>query len=296
MKKLLAVLGSISLLTTSTISVVACESPGGKDEKVELKEFNKENVENFFKENRKFKYEGEFIFIDEPSDQEFKGKLPSQSFLEWIFTKTIINEMSKTINIDTVDFYKFYAEIDGNHYNANIDEGESLISGKNYDFKFSNLKIEDTKNNKDFNIKDLEFEFKQTNKVSEDKINNKQLENLTNYWLGGINSSKNNKINPVYANHAAFSSQLTKYLESGDIENAKVELEKGLDSLANSTYLSSTSTVIYEKYRFTSKVKDIKIMPNEAEKYIFAEVTGEATLVENQNVKSKFSANWGFYK
>ncbi|AXK50965.1 lipoprotein [Spiroplasma alleghenense] len=47
MKKLLAVLGSISLLASSTISVVACESPG-KEEKAELKEFNKENVKNFF--------------------------------------------------------------------------------------------------------------------------------------------------------------------------------------------------------------------------------------------------------
>lgn len=96
-------------------------------------------------------------------------------------------------------------------------------------------------------------------------------------------------MNPVYATHGNFS-KIAGILESGEIDSAKTQIKEAMDKLSNAKNLGGSNTTLYEKYKFTSEIKDIKILPNQTDKFIFAEVSGEATLVGDQSVKSKFSA------
>ncbi|AXK50964.1 hypothetical protein [Spiroplasma alleghenense] len=215
------------------------------------------------------------------------AEIGRQDILQSIFIKTVIKEMSKTIDTNTENFYSFRAEIDKNDYDTKIERGQTLISNKSYNFKYKNIKIMDAESNQEYEVSDLEFEFKQTNKVSEDKVKNKQLENLTNYWLGRINSKDKKNTDAVFASNGAFDS-VAAILESGDIDSAKVEIKKRIDKLSNPLKLGYSHSPIYEAYRFTSEIKEIKLLPNKTENFIFTEITGEVALVSTKMLICNF--------
>ncbi|AHI53570.1 hypothetical protein SSABA_v1c01580 [Spiroplasma sabaudiense Ar-1343] len=294
MKKLLSMIGSLSLLTTSTISVVSCGGPINPRPEEKL-EFNEENVEKFFTENKTFSYEGEFIFIDEPRDEEIKSKLPTMDFLNSLMRETIIKEMEKTLELETDCFYDVGLEINRADINNKFKNEKYLVSGKKYVFKYDKISIKNTKTDVRYVFEDFEFVFEQTNSIKQNNISEKNYEFFLNYWLGGVNSPKNHKFHWVNGGFGEFY-EVSILLAKNDLPEARNEIEKGINENSNPIFMSSSRTPIYEEYRFDSKVNDIKLLQYETEELYFVEVSGEAQFKNTNKTKADFSATWGFYK
>ncbi|AHI53574.1 hypothetical protein SSABA_v1c01620 [Spiroplasma sabaudiense Ar-1343] len=297
MKKMLSIVGSISLLTSSTISVVACQEPEKPEEKLE---FNEENVTNFFEENKEFTYEGDFIFISDPEgidNADFNVFNSTTDIIESLFVKKIVWEMSKTIDLNTNDFIQVVSILGTPSLKKSLGNDKYPKYDKNYVFTFDEVLIENTATDEKMVFNDFKFNFKQTNEIISDKVEEKEIENLFSYWLGGINSEPSERFNWAKANDASFH-EVADTLENGSLGDSKKEIKSGIEELSDGDRMGKTSrTPIFEKYRFTVEIEDIKLLPNKSEKLLFANISGVATFPNiNNGQKANFSGNWGFWK
>ncbi|AHI53571.1 hypothetical protein SSABA_v1c01590 [Spiroplasma sabaudiense Ar-1343] len=296
MKKILSIVGSISLLTSSTISVVACQERVKPEEKLE---FNKENVTNFFEENKEFTYEGDFIFISDPwemDNEDFDVFSSTTNIIECLFVKTIIKEMSKNIDLNTNDFIQVVSILGTPSLKKSLGPDKYPKYDKNYVFTFDEVLIENTTTDEKMVFNEFKFNFKQTNEIISDKVEEKEIENLFSYWLGGINSEPSERFNWAKANDASFH-EVADTLENGSLDDSKKEIKSGIEELSNSNWMGYVRTPIFEKYRFTVEIENVKLLPNKSEKLVFANISGVATFPNiNNGQKANFSGNWGFWK
>ncbi|AHI53575.1 hypothetical protein SSABA_v1c01630 [Spiroplasma sabaudiense Ar-1343] len=297
MKKILSILGSISLLTSSTISVVSCQEPVKPEEKLE---FNKENVSNFFEENKEFNYEGDFIFISDPEgidNADFNVFNSTTDIIESLFLKTVVREMSKTIDLGTQDFIWVESILGTPNLKKSLGTDKYPSYDKSYTFIFDEVLIENTATNERMVFNDFKFNFRQTNEIISDKVEEKEIENLFNYWLGGINSEPNDRFNWAKGGNGSFH-EVADTLENGSLDDSKKEIKSGIEKLSNREIIEGYSgTPIFEKYRFTVEIEDVKLLPNKSEKLVFANINGVATFPNiNNGQKANFSGNWAFWK
>ncbi|WP_338972717.1 lipoprotein [Spiroplasma endosymbiont of Panorpa germanica] len=294
MKKLLSILGSLSLLTTSTISVVSCGSP-----EVEKLELNIANVEEFFAENKEFTYEGDFIFIDEPTtnpDWDFNPERPSKDILNSLFIETILEEMSKTINLSDAKFY----DIDLSKTRESGLRG-NIKSGENHSFNYEPIIVKDADGTKITELDGLKFNFKQTNTIKEKSDNEKVMERFLKYWFGGINNDKNIRFKWVkgFVETTDSFKGVAEDLEKDNIRGAEERIRKDLNNMGNpyGTFMSSHHGPIYEFYKFKvwGDKLNVEVLENENDDWVFAKVSGRMDFI-NTVYTTDFSAIWGFPK
>ncbi|AHI53573.1 hypothetical protein SSABA_v1c01610 [Spiroplasma sabaudiense Ar-1343] len=296
MKKILSILGSISLLIASTISVVACQERVKPEEKLE---FNEENVNNFFEENKEFTYEGDFIFISDPEEvdnEDFDVIVSTAEIIEYLFIRTVIKEMSKTINPEKDDFILIQSNLWTSNLKKSLGDDKYPNYDKSYVFAFDEVLIENTTTNEKMIFKDFTFNFRQTNEIISDKVGEEEIKNLFSYWLGGINSEPDDRFNWTLANDCSFSG-IAETLENGFLDDSKNKIKSGIEELSNGYRMGGIKTPVFEKYRFTVEIEDVKLLPNKSEKLVFANISGVATFPNiNNGQKANFSGNWGFVK
>ncbi|AHI53572.1 hypothetical protein SSABA_v1c01600 [Spiroplasma sabaudiense Ar-1343] len=297
MKKILSILGSTSMLIASTISVVACQELVKPEEKLE---FNEENVSNFFEENKEFTYEGDFIFISDPKGlgtEDFNVFNSTNDIIECLFIKKIVWEMSKTIDLGTKDFIWVDSTLGTPNLKKSLGTDKYPSYDKSYTFIFDEVLIENTATNERMVFYDFKFNFRQTNEIISDKVGGEEIKNLFNFWLGGINTEPNDRFNWARGNDASFH-EVADTLENGSMENSKKEIKSGIEKLSNRKIVEGNSrTPVFEEYRFTVEIEDVKSLPNKSTKFVFANISGVATFPNiNNGQKANFSGNWGFWK
>ncbi|ALD66197.1 lipoprotein [Spiroplasma cantharicola] len=189
MRKLLTILGAVSLVATSSSSVIACNNPVPPPpvEKVDLTD---ELLKEFVKENNEFSYEGPFVFEE---GYLFSDKSISTYWILGTLALTkFYDSINENFNYDGFSFIGGSAEI--------VDKTiESIKNNVKYTFKVgfsyrSNNKFNQEQNDKLF----FNFTFIQTKKYDNLEYLNKFFNFVINQDFyennRGMSTSKNKKI------------------------------------------------------------------------------------------------------
>ncbi|AHI53760.1 hypothetical protein SSABA_v1c03510 [Spiroplasma sabaudiense Ar-1343] len=235
MKKILSILAALTLSTTSTLSVVACES--GENKYAKLKDLTDENVVEFFDEfGKEFSYQGDFIFLNDgevvmDNNHEFIHTLDN------LFLRIINDEMNKKLKMKETN-YIANVFIDG----SNEDEIKPL---QKYEFtgsmKFMNLETGNI-----IKIQNIKFDFEQTNNIGVKDIFQKVLKDFLDY---SFNYASDNDESLTWARFDAF--PMVKPIMEGNLEECIEYMEYYMNPV---TYKGS----IYKEYSFKATVNSMK--------------------------------------
>ncbi|AHI53761.1 hypothetical protein SSABA_v1c03520 [Spiroplasma sabaudiense Ar-1343] len=235
MKKILSILAALTLSTTSTLIVVACETEENKYAK--LKDLTDENIIEFFDEvGKEFSYQGDFIFLND-------GEVLESNYND--FLEPLNNLLLRTINNKMGEKFKMKETNYIARMFLDVKEAVKIEPMKKYKFN-GKIKFINLETNKVIEIKNLTFNFEQTNNIGTSDINEKILNDFLDY---NFNYASNNKESLTWARFDA--SPMVKPIMEGNLEESIEYIKYYMNGKLK-------DNKIYKEYLFESTVKNIE--------------------------------------
>ncbi|AGM26422.1 hypothetical protein SSYRP_v1c08330 [Spiroplasma syrphidicola EA-1] len=290
MKKLLSLLGVITLVSSATTPLVGCGTNENATNPVQEKlEINKENLTKYFAENNTWNYEGEFFFKDlKDQNEESQNEIVTAIRIAtiYLFDNLIRPKFIETFNyIPENYFISVVPSLDGMkgfEYDTDYKINFSITFQEKNEFgaiifNYTNLML-NFKTTGIYNRTDWIKEFSKYFFSAETSLVGIKKQGLSYFSLGSVGD-------------ALTEQNISNYSESNN-ENAKINISNELTLLLSDKNNNSESFWFYDDYKLSLDVKKYEFIGKLKDENKFVErIDGTFSYINEPTIKSDATGN-----